>query len=215
MMTAASPGKVSRRKASPQQGQPNFGNQQNYNNNQQPPYPPREQSQPYGGQQPNSNYQGRPQHQPQQNQPYSPPPQPYQPPQPQPVAAAPAMSSGCRRSSPARSRNRTPQNGAPNGYDNQGGDRFPRHRRRRHRGPAARAVRGRICRTCRRISAATTVPKRATADTVSNLKCERARQSPGPFVYWDCRAAPPGDGASTGSSAGTRRRFSRLAGIAR
>ena len=29
-----------------------------------------------------------------------------------------------------------PQNGAPNGYDNQGGDRFPRHRRRRHRGPA-------------------------------------------------------------------------------
>src|SRR6476619_3380749 len=39
----------------PAQGQPNFGSQQNYNNNQQPPYPPREQSQPYGGQQPNSN----------------------------------------------------------------------------------------------------------------------------------------------------------------
>jgi len=117
----------------PAQGQPNFGSQQNYNNNQQPPYPPREQSQPYGGQQPNSNYQGRPQHQPQQNQPYSPPPQQFQP-QPQPVAAVtdagqlPSFITGTQ-----------PQQGAPipetNGFDNQSGDRYPRHRRRRHRGP--------------------------------------------------------------------------------
>jgi hypothetical protein len=136
----------------PSQGQPNFGSQQNFrkpqnfNNGPQPPYPPREQSQPYGGQQPNSNYQGRPQHQPQQNQPQqnqpqqsqpqSQPAQPYQQPQPQqpPVPGAsdverlPSFITGSQPQ-PA------PQNGAPNGYDNQGGERFPRHRRRRHRGP--------------------------------------------------------------------------------
>jgi len=123
------PGQGQPAQGQPAQGQPNFGSQQNFNNNnQQPPYPPREQSQPYGGQQPNSNYQGRPQHQPQQNQPYSPPPQPV-------VAGAsdverlPSFITG---SQPQPS----PQNGAPGGYDNQGGDRFPRHRRRRHRGPA-------------------------------------------------------------------------------
>ena len=52
------------------------------------------------------NYQGRPQHQPQQNQPYSQPPQPYQPQPAQPAAGRRAMSSGCRPSSPARSRSR-------------------------------------------------------------------------------------------------------------
>ncbi len=88
MMMAPSPGKVSRRKANPRRASRTLAaSRTSINNNQQPPYPPREQSQPYGGQQPNSNYQGRPQHQPQQNQPYSPPPQPYQPPQPQPVVA--------------------------------------------------------------------------------------------------------------------------------
>jgi hypothetical protein len=132
----------------PAQGQPNFGNQQpqnfnnsqNYNNNQQPPYPPREQPQPYsgGGQQPNSNYQGRSQHQPQhnqpqQNQPYSPPPQQYQPPAAQPatadVSGLPSFITGTQ---PQPSVSDFP----PNGHDNnQGGDRFPRHRRRRHRGP--------------------------------------------------------------------------------
>jgi hypothetical protein len=70
----------------PQQGQPNFGNQPNFNapqqqfNAPQPPYPPREQPQPYGGQQPGgSNYQ---QSRPQQSQPYNPPypPQSGQPP---------------------------------------------------------------------------------------------------------------------------------------
>jgi len=125
----------------PPQGQPGFGNQQNFNNpqnfnSQQPLYPPREQPQPYGGQQPNSNYQGRPQHQPQQNQPYSPPPQPYQPQPAQPSAGGgdagqlPSFITGAQPQQNA-------QNAAPNGYDNQNGDgdRFPRHRRRRHRGP--------------------------------------------------------------------------------
>jgi hypothetical protein len=125
------------------QSQPNFGSQQpqnfnnsqNYNNNQQPPYPPREQPQPYGGQQPNSNnYQGRPQHQPQQHQPYSPPPQQFQPPPPQPTAAVtdagqlPSFITGTQPQQNAQA----PET---NGYENQGGDRYPRHRRRRHRGP--------------------------------------------------------------------------------
>jgi hypothetical protein len=125
------------------QSQPNFGSQQpqnfnnsqNYNNNQQPPYPPREQPQPYGGQQPNSNnYQGRPQHQPQQHQPYSPPPQQFQPPPPQPAAAVtdagqlPSFITGTQPQQNAQA----PET---NGYENQGGDRYPRHRRRRHRGP--------------------------------------------------------------------------------
>jgi hypothetical protein len=127
----------------PPQGQPNFGNQQNTNNpqnfnSQQPSYPPREQPQPYGGQ-PNSNYQGRPQHQPQQpqqNAPHNPPPQQYQQPPAQPSGAdandverLPSFITGGQPQQNA-------QNAAPNGgYDNQGGDRFPRHRRRRHRGP--------------------------------------------------------------------------------
>jgi hypothetical protein len=115
----------------PQQNQQNFGNPQNYSN-QQPSYPPREQPQPYGGQP--SNYQGRQQHQPQQHQPYNPPPA-YQPPAPQPVQGhdagqLPSFITGTQPQQGA-------QNGAPNSnYDNnQGGD-FPRHRRRRHRGPA-------------------------------------------------------------------------------
>jgi hypothetical protein len=125
----------------PPQGQANFGGQQNFNNpqnynnsnNQQQPYPPREQPQPYGGHQPNSNYQGRPQHQQQQqpNQPYNPPPQYSQP------SNAPAGDAG---QLPSFITGAQPQQGAPggeqNGYDNnQGGDRYPRHRRRRHRGP--------------------------------------------------------------------------------
>jgi hypothetical protein len=119
----------------PQQGQPNFGNPQNYNNQPQPPYPPREQPQPYGGQQPNSNYQGRPQHQPQQHQPYNPPPQQYQ----QPSQPPSGVEAGDAGQLPSFITGTQPQqsapNPAPNGYDNQGGDRFPRHRRRRHRGP--------------------------------------------------------------------------------
>ena len=126
-----------------QQGQPNFGGQQppqnfnnpqNYNNPQQP-YPPREQPQPYGGQQPSPNYQGRPQHQPQpqQHQPYNPQPQQYQQPVAQPaVADASGLPSFITGSQPQPS---APDFGA-NGHDNNpGGDRFPRHRRRRHRGP--------------------------------------------------------------------------------
>jgi hypothetical protein len=121
----------------PQQpAQPNFGNQQGFNppqsfQNQQQSYPPREQPQPYGGQQPNSNYQGRPQ----QHQPYN-QPQPYQPqPAQQPVGG------GDAGQLPSFITGAQPQQGAPNsgpnGYDNQNGDgdRYQRHRRRRHRGP--------------------------------------------------------------------------------
>jgi len=125
----------------PAQGQPNFGNQQpqnfnssqNYTNSQQPPYPPREQPQPYGGQLPNSNhYQSRPQHQPQQHQPYSPPQQHQQPPQPAAAATdAGQLPSFITGSQPQQ----IAQAPETNGYDNQGGDRYPRHRRRRHRGP--------------------------------------------------------------------------------
>jgi hypothetical protein len=121
----------------PAQGQPNFGNQQNFNNQQnlnQPSYPPREQPQPYGGQQPNHQ---QPRVQQQQQQSYSQqPPQPYQQPQPQPGNEAsdagqlPSFITGAQ-----------PQQAAQGGFgqngqdNNQGGDRFPRHRRRRHRGP--------------------------------------------------------------------------------
>jgi hypothetical protein len=133
------PGQGQPAQGQPPQAQQNFGGQQNnpqgYNNGQQPPYPPREQPQPYGGQQPNSNYQGRPQQQPQQHQPYN-PPQQYQP---QPAQPSGAEGNDVERL-PSFITGGQPQpsvpNTAPNGYDNnQGGDRFPRHRRRRHRGP--------------------------------------------------------------------------------
>jgi hypothetical protein len=124
------------------QGQPNFGGQQNFNNpqnfgNQQPSYPPREQPQSYGGQQPNSSYQNRPQqHSPQQHQPYNPPQQFSPPPQQQPVVADASdgerLPSFITGSQPQPSPQGFPQNGHDN---NQGDDRFPRHRRRRHRGP--------------------------------------------------------------------------------
>ena len=68
------------------------------------------------------------------NQPYSPPPQQYQP---QPAQPSGADSNDVERL-PSFITGGQPQpsvqNAAPNGYDNQGGDRFPRHRRRRHRG---------------------------------------------------------------------------------
>jgi len=101
------------------QGQPNFGGQQ-------PHYPPREQPQPYGGQQP-----------PQQSRPQQ---QPYQQYQPQFQPAQPAVvdvSDGGRLPSfiTGTQPQQSPQDSGPNGHDNQSGDRFPRHRRRRHRGP--------------------------------------------------------------------------------
>ena len=154
------PGQGQPAQGQPAQGQPNFGNQQNfsnpqnYNNNQQPPYPPREQSQPYGGQQPNSNYQGRPQHQPQQQ------------PAVQPAAAAISAAAGhgrrqrCRAAAVLHHRHATAAERA----------RIPRRTAMTtiRAATATRviaagviagpAVRGRTCRTRRRISAATTVP---------------------------------------------------------
>jgi hypothetical protein len=112
----------------------NFGNQQ-------PPYPPREQPQPQFQPQP----QGRPQHQ--QYQPQNPPPQHYQPqpyqPQPQfqPQPGNVDVSDGERLPSfitgaqPQPAPQQSFGQGNQGNYDNQGGgDRFPRHRRRRHRG---------------------------------------------------------------------------------
>ena len=76
------------------------------------------------------------------NQPYSPPPQQYQP---QPRAAG-RRRQRCRAAAVLhhrrRSRSRARRTPQPNGYDNQGGDRFPRHRRRRHRGPRRRSAAG-------------------------------------------------------------------------
>jgi hypothetical protein len=135
--------------AQPSQGQPNYGSQQQ-------PYPQREHPQPYGGQpqqsrpqqqqqnfQQQQNYQQQnyqPQHQQQQH--YPPPPQQQQ----QPIGnfdsneGLPSFITGGQPQQPQPAQ---PHQGNPNGYDsqadrfprdNQGGDRYPRHRRRRHRG---------------------------------------------------------------------------------
>ncbi len=138
----------------PQQGQPNFGNQQNYGN-QQPPYPPREQPQPYQPQP----QQGRPQHQPHQqyrpqHQP-QPQPQPQNYQQPQSYQSQPQQDHQPQQPNPQPSNDSSdgerlpsfitggqppqyqgnPNNGGQNGYDNNNqGERFGRHRRRRHRG---------------------------------------------------------------------------------
>jgi uncharacterized protein DUF4167 len=117
----------------PTQGQPNFGSQPNFTQQpnfnqpqpyqQQQPYPPREQPQPYGGQQ--TQYQARPQQYQQQQQ---------QPPQPQQGAEA-SDSQGLPSFITGAQPQQNAQNFGGNGHDNQGGgDRFPRHRRRRHRG---------------------------------------------------------------------------------
>jgi hypothetical protein len=116
------------------QPQPNYNNAQNYGggqpnpnyNNQQPNYQSREQQpqQSYGGQQPN--YQPRPQ----QHQPYNNPPQPqYQQPQAEQQSDGERLPSFITGAQPQQA---APQNG---GDDNGNGERYPRHRRRRHRGP--------------------------------------------------------------------------------
>ena len=125
---------------------PNFGNQQ-------PQFVQREQPQPYQ-QQPQQ--QNRPQHQPQQNQPYQPNDaagQQYQPPyqqpqfQPQPDNAdvsdgerLPSFVTRTQAQAPPQNFNQGNNSQGDNSqgnnsFDNQGGgnDRFPRHRRRRHR----------------------------------------------------------------------------------
>jgi hypothetical protein len=119
----------------PGQAQPNFGNQQQ-------PFVPREQPQPYQPQQ-----QNRPQHQPQAYQPSVPPGQNYQPPQTyqqqpqfqtQPdvtdVSDGERLPSFVTRTQPQQAAPQNLNQGNSN-YDNNqgGGDRFPRHRRRRHR----------------------------------------------------------------------------------
>jgi hypothetical protein len=127
----------------PMQGQPNFGNQAPYPpRDSQPPYPPRD-SQPYGGrdQQPHhqQHQQHRPQHQQhhhQQHQPQHQQPQPQQNQQPQIQPAAADGIDGERLPSFITGGGQPPQNNGQNvGYDNQGGDRYQMHRRRRrHRG---------------------------------------------------------------------------------
>ena len=122
----------------PTEAQPSFGNQQQS-------FVPREQPQPYQQQQQQQH--NRPQQQPQPYQPsmqqgqnYQQQPQPYQQqPQFQPQPANVDVSDGERL--PSFVTRAQPQAGPQNfnqgnnNYDNQGGgDRFPRHRRRRHRG---------------------------------------------------------------------------------
>jgi hypothetical protein len=111
------------------QPQPNFGSPQQ-------PFGPREQPQPY--QQQNRSPQPYPSNAP-TGQSYQ-PPQPYQQqPQFQPQPANADVSDGERL--PSFVTRAQPQaaaegfgHGGNNNYGNQGGDRFPRHRRRRHRG---------------------------------------------------------------------------------
>jgi hypothetical protein len=111
--------------------QPNYSGGQPNNNNQQPNYQPREQqAQPYGGQQ--SNYQPRPQQQSyNNNQPQSQPQ--YQQPQAE-------QSDGERLPSFITGAQPPQQPAAPaqNGDDNSNGERYPRHRRRRHRSSGPR-----------------------------------------------------------------------------
>jgi uncharacterized protein DUF4167 len=107
------------------QPQPNFNNaqgysgQSNYNNNQQPNYQPREQA---------PNYQPRPynNNQPQQQQPQ------FQQPQAEPSDGErlPSFITGGAQSQPAA---------AQNGDGDQNGERYPRHRRRRHRSNGPRS----------------------------------------------------------------------------
>jgi hypothetical protein len=100
-------------------GQPGQGQQMQIPTgfgNQQQPYPQRE-PQPFGGTQQGRQPQAQPQ--PQHNQ--------------QPVSAD--ASDGERLPSfITGAQPQNPQGFAPNGHDNPGGERFPRHRRRRHRG---------------------------------------------------------------------------------
>ena len=128
----------------PMQGQPNFGNQQ-------PPYPPRD-AQPFSPREPQPSFggndqqphqQGRPQHQqhqhrhqhhqnqqPQHQQPQHQQPQHQQPNQPAGVES----NDGERLPSFITGGGQPQQNFNQNGgYENQGGDRYQMHRRRRHR----------------------------------------------------------------------------------
>jgi hypothetical protein len=126
--------------AQPGQPQSNFGNQQQ-------PFVPREQPQPYPQQRPQHQpYQGgAPSGQPYQQQPYQGASgQSYQQQPPfQPQAANAEMSDGERLPSfVTRTQPQQPPEGfgqGNNNFGNQGGgDRFPRHRRRRHRGGGPR-----------------------------------------------------------------------------
>jgi hypothetical protein len=132
-----------------QQGQPNFGNPPPYPpRDTQPPYPPRD-SQPYGGRDQQPHQQSRPQHQHNQQQPQHQPQQNHQPqhPQPQhqpqqnqqPPNQPPVVdgNDGERLPSFITGGGQPSQNNGQNGnYDNQSGDRYQMHRRRRrHRGP--------------------------------------------------------------------------------
>lgn len=119
----------------PQHGQPMQGSpQQQPSFNQQPQYQ-REQPQPSLGAQPPQQHQPR-QHQPNyNNQQPSYQPQQFTQPQPQPVVSVDTDAAGL----PSFITGGQPQpvGYGQNGQDSNqnGGDRFPRHRRRRHRGP--------------------------------------------------------------------------------
>jgi hypothetical protein len=124
----------------PMQGEPNFGNQQPYPQRDGQPSSTRE-LQSYGGRDQQPHQQGRPQPHQQRQQPQQ--PQPHQHHQPQPAPQQnqqPRQSTGAEGTDGDRlpsfiTGSQPQQNPAQNGYDNQGGDRYQMHRRRRrHRG---------------------------------------------------------------------------------
>jgi hypothetical protein len=106
----------------PMPGQPNIGGQPQPYQQQQP--------QPYGQQPQHSRPQHQPYQPPQPYQPQSPPQPPQYQPQAVEVSDADRLPSFITGAQPQPA----PQNFGQNGHDNQGGERFPRHRRRRHRG---------------------------------------------------------------------------------
>lgn len=123
----------------PMQGQPNFGNQPSYPPRDAQPYPTREPQPAFGGRDQQPHQQERPhpqQHQPRQQH------QPHQQPQHnQPQHQQPSQSAGTEGNDGEQlpsfitGGGQPQQNSNPNGYDNQGGDRYQMHRRRRrHRG---------------------------------------------------------------------------------
>ena len=74
------------------------------------------------------------------------------------------------------------QNAAPNGYDNnQGGDRYPRHRRRRHRGGPG-GPRPDLPNAPQDFRGDDGPERRATADAF-RFETAKGQASPGPFVY--------------------------------
>jgi Domain of unknown function (DUF4167) len=116
----------------PAQGQPSFGNQQPYPPRDAQPYPNRDPHQQHGGRDQHQHQQPRPQQQQHQSHQHNPQQTQQHQPSPQPSGAE---GSDADRLPSFITGTQPQQNSGQNGYDNQGGDRYQMHRRRRrHRG---------------------------------------------------------------------------------